>query len=168
MFNKVYISLLVSLFFINCSSDSTDMGEVPEEFSVVGTWKLTSYTFENRYDFNKDGTSSNDFMLETACFDNNTITLNANRTGESIVPAALEFSFTGPNEYIMSCSSSLTKDPLTWSVEGDVLTVQGSVSAYKATIDGNTFTLTKNADQLVQALFGPDFKDNETIVYTKQ
>lgn len=168
MSHNIYLTLLLSLLFINCSSDSSNMDDGGEKFTVVGTWKLTSYTFENSYDFNQDGKSSNDFMLETACFDDITMILNADGTGETIASTQLDFTFSGPNEYTMNCSSDAVTDAITWELEGDILTIQGSVQGYSVTIEGNTFSYSRNADQLVQVLFDPSFKDNETVVYTKQ
>lgn len=145
------------------------MDDLPEAFTVIGTWKLTSYTFENSYDFNKDGKSSNDFMSETACFDNITLNLNADGTGETIASTQLEFSFLGgPYEYIMTCNSDAVIDPITWNLDGDNLTIQGSVLNRRGAIVDDTFSYTRNADQLVQLLFDSSFKDNETIIYTKQ
>lgn len=100
-------------------------------------------------------------------FDNIVINLNTDGTGEEIVPSSLEFSFQAPNEYIMNCESNLITDVLTWSRDGDILTVQNSVLGFKANISGNSFSVTRNADQLVQILFGPTNKDNETMLYTK-
>ena len=93
MCKNTYLYLLLGLLFMNCSSDNSNMDNISEEFSVVGSWELTSYTFENSYDFNKDGVASNDFISETACFDDIFINLNADGTGEIIDPNNLSFSF---------------------------------------------------------------------------
>ncbi|MBO0320738.1 DUF5004 domain-containing protein [Muricauda sp. CAU 1633] len=167
MKNIIYKTILFSLILItfSCSNDSEgDESEVDEPITMVGTWQLTSYTFENSYDFNGDGTSSNDFIEETNCFTDVRIIFNEDGTGEQI---ATSLSFTIiDDEIVMNCEPPTTVQK-TWSLDGSELTVQSEGLGFKAIVDGNSFSYTWNADALVQFFFGDEYSDNETYVYTK-
>ncbi|KAA5823799.1 hypothetical protein FPF71_14000 [Algibacter amylolyticus] len=67
--------IFLALLAFNCSDDED------EKVTTVEVWKVTSITTENVYDFNKDGTESNDLFSELDCTFNQTLTFKSDKTG---------------------------------------------------------------------------------------
>ena len=74
---KIVLTLLIASVLFSCKKD--DDGNT--EIAIDGIWRLTSFTTENAYDLNEDGTSSNDVISETSCYQNETLEFNADNTG---------------------------------------------------------------------------------------
>ncbi|SFD24106.1 hypothetical protein [Algibacter pectinivorans] len=67
--------IFLALLAFNCSDDED------EKVTTVEVWKVTSISTENVYDFNKDGTESNDLFSELDCTFNQTLTFESDNTG---------------------------------------------------------------------------------------
>jgi len=83
--------LAIALVFAACSSDD-DSNDTTA--NLEGTWKLTAFNTENAYDLNEDGTTSTSVMDETSCYQNETITFNADGTGTAQVTENITLVYT--------------------------------------------------------------------------
>lgn len=100
-------------FATSCSDDDGDNNQSAD---FVGSYKMTAYNGPSSVDFDGDGTSSINFMDESDCWNNSTMTLNANGT--------YTMSSNGMNidSGTSSCSSSATATNGTWTRTGSTIT----------------------------------------------
>lgn len=97
-----------------------DLGDcAPNVFNVVGDWKLTSIYSINPLDLNNDGQTSDNYLNEIDCFDNETILFNPDGTGTLFFRSEWITSFTPiPNSndvnYNIDCISINSDETFTW------------------------------------------------------
>ncbi len=83
---KFSISLLffITIFSIwSCNIEPLDsnlLGNTINPTSIAGTYRMTAFNTGIPTDLNQDGIASTNQMLETTCFNNNTIVLNPDGT----------------------------------------------------------------------------------------
>jgi hypothetical protein len=73
MKNLFFIFCMASVIFTSCSSDGGD-----GDTSIVGTWKLTTWSINMPLDLNNDGVSSTNLLDEVGCTNNETLVFEAN------------------------------------------------------------------------------------------
>ena len=79
-FRILACTLLVTGFGLtSCSSDDDSQG-VNNEVQIEGTYNLTAVSTAEPTDFDQDGTSHEDQMQETDCYDGSKLILNADNT----------------------------------------------------------------------------------------
>lgn len=165
---KIYTISILLLFLMAASCSSNDDSSV----TIPGTWKLTSLTFENEYDFNFDGTSSNDVLAETSCFLNDTWVFNSDNTGTITIHSNLSY-LSSQNGHEMNCTVNTFPLTFTWTRNGDTIIVDPDDPSWNfvftCTLIGNQLTYSRPETFLVRFLSGdPTLVDRETVVYTKQ
>ncbi|RZJ30599.1 MAG: hypothetical protein EOO48_04540 [Flavobacterium sp.] len=128
------ICLTAAPFFNSCN-DMTDDSAPTDNSGVAGTYKMTAFNIPgDAIDFDNNGTSSNNLVSESDCFNSNLLRLNSDHTYlrvdnyidlSSGVAACAEFSETG-----------------VWTKDGDVVTTTSSTSngyeSYQTSYDYNS------------------------------
>lgn len=156
--------LALSLFaFTSCSDDdNNDNGDNSNQ--IAGTYRLTEVNTSGETDFNEDGTSNTNQMLESDCYNDSRIVLNADGT------------LTYYNNYILvntqngdATCSSMQADG-TWELDSQVGTTMIIDATY---LDGNNnqvnVSLTKQGNRLSHyTLFGmyPNRSDSGGAILT--
>lgn len=130
--------LFVSLFIASCTSNDDE--DVTTD--LVGTWRLTSATTENPFDFNNDGNLTTDLLIETPCYPNETMDFNSGGTGvvTSRSYADITAQFVGnTNEvlYLVQCFDELDTDNITWEQNGSAITITLGTLTISATLSGD-------------------------------
>lgn len=139
--------------------------------SLVGTWKLTSYTLEGSYDINGDGVSSNDVISETnGCFLDDTWVFNSDQTGMTTQSSVITLAAPGSGAPVTCYRNNIPQD-FTWSIDNstDEVIVDFGPTGFRCVLIGNTLVYTRPDVGLAAFVSGnPNVVDNETIIYTKQ
>ncbi|MFK7750151.1 MAG: hypothetical protein AB8B65_17295 [Kordia sp.] len=171
---KILLLSAFSLFLVACSSD--DDAPAPAD-PIVGTWKMTSYEVENSYDFNNDGTANRDLLIETNCYQNETIQINEG--GAAIVlsnsfltvVAELVVGTTDEFTYTLNCENEAEITTTNWTLNGTSLSFQEEDGfTIIATYNGsNQFSFTvPEGFEIFSGGFNAVAEEDVTITYTKQ
>lgn len=172
---KLIALLLVSVITFSCGSDDDgDSGTI----SINGTWKMTAFLSENAYDLNSDGTSSNNVIVETGCYDNELIIINSDGTSTVISNSYLDIILelvagtTDQFEYVFNCVLENETLQLDWILDGTTVSfLDGNDVVAEATLSNNTLTF------VLPGAYDVDVEENGVIVtitedltyiYTKQ
>ncbi len=81
------LSLLIYFFFIASCNDhlKIEANELPQGYAdsqVVGSWKITAFTADKPYDWNRDGISeTNIYNIWSACQQDNLYSFSPDKTG---------------------------------------------------------------------------------------
>ncbi|NND62190.1 MAG: DUF5004 domain-containing protein [Flavobacteriaceae bacterium] len=170
---KIILALLVGTFIMSCSSD--DEGNT--EINIEGNWKLTSFTSENNYDINEDGSASNNILIETACYENETIDFNSDGSGTVTSRSYADITLnlvTGSSteyEYSVECVDELEETAFVWTENGNTITITGAGFMYDATFTATTMTFTIPDGLFLEVEEGGGTAvatEDITFVYTKQ
>ncbi|PTX63880.1 hypothetical protein C8N46_101489 [Kordia periserrulae] len=170
---KLILLSVLSLGLFACSSDD----DVTTVDPLVGTWRMTAFEVENAYDFNGDGTASNELISETNCYQNETIQINADGTALVtsnsflFVVAELVAGTTNEFTYTLNCEMETDIFPSNWTVNGSNLSLIED--------DGYTVTVTIDSDSQLSLLIPQGFQiysggfnavaqEDVRVVYTKQ
>ena len=172
---KIIALLLISILTFSCSSDDDEDGVTT---SIDGTWKMTSFLSETAFDINQDGTSSNDVIVDTGCYQNETFTLNTDNTGTVNSTSYADFYLelvigtTDEYEYTFECVLEDDSYEITWSQDGNSITVlEGGVPSLTGVLSGNTITFViPNGyfTEIVENGVIVEVTEDLTIIYTKQ
>lgn len=148
---KIFLIAFSSIALFSCGSDD----EATTNTSLIGTWKVTSFTTNVPVDFNNDGVSSTNFITESGCYNNSNLLFAANSVATAAfqdLDVTLDIDFVNPENsvYTIDC---LPGAPIvgSWAQAGNSITV---------TIDGEPAVMTLNGNTLT-AVF-PEFVDVET------
>jgi hypothetical protein len=157
-----------------CSSD--DDGGSNGSTNVTGTWKLTSLLTETSLDINNDGDASNNLLIESDCYQNETISFGANGTGSINsnsyleVEAELVVGTTDEFTYSINCFIDEEVFSMEYTTAGNTVTIiDEDMFAVIGTISGNTITF---VIQDGYEIYGDDYsvvlEEDLTFTYTKQ
>jgi len=72
------VCLTAAPFFNSCTDMTDDSG--PTDNSVAGTFKMTAFNIPETIDFDGNGSSSNNLVTESDCFNSNILKLNSDHT----------------------------------------------------------------------------------------
>ena len=167
-------TIAITLFFASCTSN--DDGDTSN--GLEGTWIMTSFDVGEAYDLNGDGTANSDVIVETGCYQNETIDFNPDNTGVITNRTFLDLQVdivvgtTDEVTYSYTCEDDLFTQNFTWGQTTSTVLITIDNFFITATLDGDTLTFT------VPAGFSIDIPDgngglisldqNVTVVYTKQ
>lgn len=172
---KILALLLVSVITFSCSSDDDgNTNSTPE-----GTWKMTAFLAETAFDLNGDGSASNDIIIETGCYQNETFVLNADNTGINIstsfadIYLELVVGTTDEYEYIIDCLEYNDTFSFNWSLDGSTISLneEGESSYAVGTLSGNTITFVipdGYYNEVEENGTIVEVNEDLTIIYTKQ
>jgi Lipocalin-like domain len=138
--------------------------------SVVGNYRLTAHNTSTPTDLNGNGTASVNQMLETACFNNSSLTINANGTF-SVLDNYADINNIGGVDTVICATNT---DTGTWTFAGNVLTLTTTVGSITQVQTGvfanNVLTVNVQDTEFINIVNGlPDFVDgNVQLVFTKQ
>jgi hypothetical protein len=137
---KIFLLAVSCFAILSCSSDD----EGTSSASLVGTWKVTSFTTGVGVDFNNDGTASTNFLTESGCYDNSNLIFAANNVATANfqeLDIILDIDFVNPENSIYEVDC-LPATPVvgTWAQGGNSVTVTIDGEPAVLTINGNTMT----------------------------
>jgi hypothetical protein len=168
----------LSLFLVVASCVTNDDLDVTSD--LEGTWRMTSFSSENPYDLNGDGTANTDIIIETGCYQNETLDFNANGTGVATnrsyldIETIITVGTTNEVEYILDCVDEFFAQDFTWTQNGSSLSLTIDGITIVATLSGNTITLILPSGFTVEVIDSAgnnalvETTENVTVVYTKQ
>ena len=81
-FRILACTLLVTGFGLTSCSSDDDNGDVNNDVEIAGTYNLTSVITAEPTDFNDDGSSNENQMEESDCYNNSRIVLNSDNSFE--------------------------------------------------------------------------------------
>jgi hypothetical protein len=143
---------------------------------IVGNYLLTSFTSSEPTDINADGTSSNNILSETDCFNDMHLILNSNNTFVADSKGAdIQIEVINNIETeVIGCFVDTDEDG-TWVLNGNILTLSfpGSTDTVVYTYNSanNTLSATENDGSIVGMTSQDEpiyLTTNLTIIYTKQ
>lgn len=143
---------------------------------IVGNYLLTSFTSSEPTDINADGTSSNNILSETACFNDMHLILNSNNTFVADSKGAdIQIEVINNIETeVIGCFVDPDEDG-TWVLNGNILTLSfpGSTDTvvYTYNSSNNTLSATENDGSIVGMTSQDEpiyLTTNLTLTYTKQ
>jgi len=140
---KIAILLCVLIACYSCSSDDeTDTVGDADDFEL-GVYRLTSFEIESSFDFDGDGDSSNDLLIETDCLQNERLAFTANNLVASISSSFLDIfveidTDSGELVQIVECEEEEDSVVLAFEIDGDNITIiDGTTVLIAGTIEGN-------------------------------
>ncbi|MFD0965228.1 lipocalin family protein [Pseudofulvibacter geojedonensis] len=159
-----FLSLVVVGLLFSCSSDDSSDNSGTENVSIEGTWKLTEYKSENAYDYNNDGISNRDLMLELDCLTDRTLVFNENESGT--LSYSTQIAATGQS---ITCSEIGTTliDGFNWSKNGSEVSMNYDITIHNGVISGNKLTI-MIPNEVIVLNNGNLVEEDLTKVYTKQ
>jgi hypothetical protein len=155
--------------FINGTSPNNP--NTPNPNSILGTYIMTVFNTSVPTDLNGDGTASTNQMNETACFNNNILSLN-NNNAFTTTSKGLDIEIVGANS-VLTCFTDPSING-TWAQFGTniIFTYVDSGVTVSDTfvLNGNTLTYTLNGGEIVGLSGGNPvyLTSNISVVYTKQ
>lgn len=171
---KVILKLILVFFVFNfCACSSDDDSNNDSEASLEGIWILSSLRVESTFDFNNDGTASQNLFEETPCYDNDFINFRTDGT-VNVVTALTEITVevTSPTEYnhVYECLDGFDQET-TWTRDGNTITVEYGSTDLVGTISGNTLTVYIENFFEIEMYDGMNYSypnEDVTLEYTKQ
>ncbi len=175
------LSLLFSVFILltafTCENEPLDSDLSPYQPNnpVQGTWLLTAWISGEPFDINNDGTASVYLMDEFDCLNNETIVFNSNGTGIIFNTSHVDISITmdmgteDSYEYSIECIEEIQNINMTWTQNGNTVSITESGETSNWTLNGNQLSIT-----VPEGFFVANEDYTETIttdltfVYTKQ
>lgn len=139
---KILFILMVAFAFTSCDSDDDSNDS---NVSAEGMYELTFFGGTTPVDFNQDGTASANQIVETGCYQDDTITLTAGGTGSifnstfAFIDVVIDTEDENNSTFEVTCIEDNTSTSLTWTQNEDQVSV---------TTDGVTFTGTLSGDEL--------------------
>ncbi len=131
---KIYSLAVIAVLvlFTSCTNNDDDTNFATD---VEGEWQLTSLESVNPYDFNNDGQPTNNVILETNCYLNETIVFNPDNTavlkGSSYteIIAMLVPGTTDQYNYAAGCINEERIITYSWSVDGNNIILINNLDA---------------------------------------
>ena len=152
----------------DCTNGQTTEG-------IVGTWKLTAWIGEEPIDLNNDGVESENFLDEIDCYENETIVFNADNTAVGMSTSFATFMFeievgtTNEYDYTIECDFEDENTNMTWTQNGNTITVDDGTTISEATLNGNQLSvLVPEGFVAFSADFTATTTQDLTFIYTKQ
>jgi len=144
-FMKNLIILIIAITISSCSVDDNSKTKVS---GLEGTYRLTSYTVENPYDLNADGTATTNIIAETNCFNNNLFIFDVDNRGESQNATKLDIDLE-PNsnnqyEYSLNCIDTPDNTAFFYNIEDKIVRVTSSGNTIDGTLSDDDSTITFN------------------------
>ena len=149
--------LAITFSFNACQSDD-DNNEA--QTTAKGTWRMQSLELGSEYDFNGDGTASNDIISETNCLQNETYSFGIDGNGVFNSTESLDIELTVDSNtngvtYSIDC---IAEDPFseafTWQQQGNSMTLMMFGEELTGTIDQDTMTLVFDEAYIVEVYDG--------------
>ncbi len=150
-------------------------GTTQPEAMIVGTWKLTSWSSENPYDLNNDGTQSENLLDEMDCYTNELLIFNEDGTAtsesNSYAEISVELVVGTENDYdfTIECIDEIDITNGSWEESDNTVTF---------TSDGQEIIMTLFDDELsfvfpsgfisVSEDASVEITEDLTFIYTKQ
>lgn len=169
---SAFLFLFSIIVFTSCSVEPYE-GIIPDpnaNANTAGTYLMTGFNTSVPTDLNGDGNFSGNQMTETACFNNNTITLNVDNTFTA-TQKGVEIDSTGATD-VLACYA----DPNivgTWTIVNSTLTLTYTDTGVQHndvyTVIGTTLKATVNQGDIVGMLSGSPITltANIDIIYAK-
>ncbi|MEZ4792327.1 MAG: DUF5004 domain-containing protein [Gelidibacter sp.] len=131
-------TLFLTILMFNCSNND-DVGSTPNNSDIVGTWNIVSLRSSDAYDFNDDGTASQDLETESDCITEQLI-FNSDGTYSGTTSYAIDFLTEINNILCFDNGGSGT-----WTREGNTVSFTGSqingTRTLVVTVDGDVMTI---------------------------
>ena len=140
-----------------CGDDNNSLQQILNELgncqppfeALVGDWRLISWLNDEGIDIDNDGEVTFDYLEEIDCYNNETLTLNADGTGAFFLRSEAEITYTttGPDEedFFVNCYPVSENIPFTWILHG-------TNSVIITFNDGTTTNYFRNADSLFKVI----------------
>lgn len=168
---KIIYALAVGFVGLGLNScDAWEDESYHESSSVIlpGVWKLTELNLETPYDFNGDGTSNTNLMVETNCYQNELMSFLPNNNGIISSTSYAFVSIDGEN-FSVECIEETEDTSFEWSQEENNVSILIGEATMVGTLNGNKLTYVipegfyaSNEEGSVEIL------QDITFVYTKQ
>ncbi|OUR91054.1 hypothetical protein A9Q87_11295 [Flavobacteriales bacterium 34_180_T64] len=149
--------------------------DVGQDEEIPGTWKLTAWIGEEPIDLNNDGTESINFLDEMDCYENETIVFSADGTAVAMSTSYASFNFdievgtTDEYDYTIDCIMENENTDLTWTQNGNIISVTDAGVTTDGTLDGNQLSIfIPDGFVAFNADFTATTTQDLTFVYTKQ
>ncbi len=155
--------------FTNISFTNTSIPAVVNP--LVGSYLQTAFNTSTATDLNNDGTTSSNQMLETSCYNNNYLILNADNTFSATSKGVDITASVTANSVTCFTDPSVTG---TWVSSGTMVTFtyveNGVTIVSNFTIAGSTLVATTANDHILSRNAGTlvEIISNSSVVYTKQ
>lgn len=120
------LSIMGCVAMVSCDNDDDNNNNQNDD--IVGTYRMTSWNAPMAGDFNDDGVSSTNFMTESNCFNNSTMTVNANGT------YTMSYNTMGMNGTSWGCGTTQNSSG-TWTRNGNTFTTTSSSSGTSTSSD---------------------------------
>ncbi|WP_299208648.1 hypothetical protein [uncultured Dokdonia sp.] len=149
-----FLTITLLAVTVSCSSDD-DAGSSVDNNSIEGTFRLTSFVTQTSYDLDGDGDSSNDLLIETDCYQNQTLTFNEGNNGFFTSTSFLNISvdveiINGDETYTQTVNCETENDitSFTWQRNGDGVIIStgsqnGAISSDFNSDGSLTFTISQ-------------------------
>ena len=141
---KIAILCCITLAFLSCSSDddSTNGGDDNGNLEL-GIYRLTSFETVSSFDFDGDGDSSNDLLIETGCLQNERLVFTDGNLVASISSSSLDIfveidTDSGELTQIVDCVEEEDSVVLAFEVNGnDISIIDGTTVLIAGVISGD-------------------------------
>ena len=96
---------------------------------TVGNWKLVSWVTDLFRDINNDGIATNEYLDEIDCYNNETITFNADGTGTFFLRSTAEITYTPVEgsatdiDFFVTCTDINVDKTFTWIQNGNSISI---------------------------------------------
>jgi len=144
---KKFTLLALSAFAISACSGDDDNNSI-DNVSLTGTWKLTAATLPVGIDLNNDGSASTDFMSETGCFNNSTITFTDDVSSVILLIQNVNIETQANGSFTVECENAET-EYAPFAVSGSVITLTSEEYHVPFSKVGSTLTTTRDGALLV-------------------
>jgi hypothetical protein len=157
------IILLALAAFITLSCSDDDKTSIPP--SIEGTYKLTSFRTNQVFDFNNDGTATEDFLIESGgCYANSTVVLSANNSsvvnlGNSGIDYIVPLD-TNQFTYVVNCVDPIPA-PGEYSQSGNNVIITMNNDPYVFAKSSNTLSVV-----IPYIIYTPVEQQNGEVLYT--
>ncbi|WP_298902572.1 hypothetical protein [uncultured Psychroserpens sp.] len=166
---RIQLILIVTMTFVLNACQSDDNNSEPMH-TAEGIWRMQSLELGSVYDFNGDGIASNNLISETNCLQNEVYTFNNNGNGMYNSSETLDIELTvdsnsNETEYIIDClNDDSFSEPLTWSQQGNLVTLIIDGEQLTGTINGDIMTFVFDQVYVVEVFDGTAIEEVEESV----
>lgn len=162
--NLLLLLVIISIFSA-CQSDDNDREALS---NIVGTWRIQALELRSEYDFNGDGITSNNLLLETNCA-NGIYTFNNDGSGfyfvESLDIELIVDPSTNEAEYSIECiDNSAFSESFNWLKQGNSISLTVEEEQLIGTINDDTMTFLFDEEYIVEVFDGNEIIEVEEPV----
>lgn len=115
----------------------SELGDCQQEFvETPGDWILVGWVTDNLRDIDNDGIVTNNYLDEIDCYNNETMTFNADGTGTMFFRSYADITFTPNNsgeDFFINCISINQASTFDWSQDGNTIYItnnEGVINLY--------------------------------------